>query len=84
MTELRANMYLTEETEVVDHKARKLGGFIEKGLALGEELARFHTIGSFKHQQNDYTPEKDYVQVGESGILRARCLSKSAEHLVNF
>ena len=84
MTELWANLYLTEETEVVDHEARKLGGFIETGLALGEELAPFHTIGSFKHQQNDYTPEKDYVQVGESGILRARCLSKSAEHLVNF
>ena len=61
MTELRANTYLTQETEVVDHEARKLGGFIEKGLALGEELARFHTIGSFKHQQNDYTSEKEYV-----------------------
>ena len=84
MTELWANLYLTQETEVVDHEARKLGGFIETGLALGEELAPFHTIGSFKHQQNDYTPEKDYVQVGESGILRARCLSKSAEHLVNI
>jgi hypothetical protein len=51
MTELRANTYLTQETEVVDHEARKLGVFIEKGLGLGEELARFHTIGSFKHQQ---------------------------------
>ena len=62
MTELWANLYLIHEMEVVDHEARKLRGFIEKGLALGEELARFHTIGSFKHQQNDYTPEKDYVR----------------------
>lgn len=84
MTELRANLYLTQETEVVDHEARKLRGFIEKGLALGEELAPFHTIGSFKHQQNDYTSEKEYVQVRASGILRAGCLSKSAEHLVNI
>ena len=51
MTELQTYMYLTQETEVVDHEARKLGVFIEKGLGLGEELARFHTIGSFKHQQ---------------------------------
>ena len=41
MTELRANLYLTQETEVVDHEARKLRGFIEKGLALGEEWHRF-------------------------------------------
>jgi hypothetical protein len=36
-----------------DHEAWKLGVFIEKGLGLGlgEELARFHMIGSFKHQQ---------------------------------
>ena len=53
MTELWANLYLTQETEVVDHEARKLRGFIEKGLVLGEELAPFHTIGSYKHQQND-------------------------------
>ena len=84
MMELQANTYLTQETEVVDHEARKLGVFIEKGLGLGEELARFHTIGSFKHQQNDYTSEKEYVQVRSSGILKARCLSKSAEHLVNI
>ena len=32
-------------------EARKLGVFIEKGLGLGEELARFYMIGSFKHQQ---------------------------------
>ena len=51
MTELRADMYLTQETAVVGREARKLGVFIEKGLGLGEELARFHTIGSFKHQQ---------------------------------
>jgi hypothetical protein len=51
MTALRANTYLTQETEVVDHKAQKLGGFIEKDLGLGEELVRFHTIGSFKHQK---------------------------------
>jgi hypothetical protein len=31
--------------------AQKLGFFIEKGLGLGEELAQFHMIGSFKHQQ---------------------------------
>ena len=34
-----------------DHEAWKLGVFIEKGLGLGEELARFHMIGPFKHQQ---------------------------------
>jgi hypothetical protein len=59
MKELLADTYLTQETEVVmklschvkRHEAQKLGVFIEKGLGLGEELARFHTIGSFKHQQ---------------------------------
>ena len=51
MTELWANTYLTQETAVFDHEARKLGVFIEKGLGLGEELAWFHMIGSFKHQQ---------------------------------
>ena len=35
MTELRADMYLTQEIVVVDHEARKLGVFIEKGLVLG-------------------------------------------------
>jgi hypothetical protein len=36
-----------------DREAWKLGVFIEKGLGLGleEELARFHMIGPFKHQQ---------------------------------
>jgi hypothetical protein len=36
-----------------NHEAWKLGVFIEKGLGLrlGEELARFHMIGSFKQQQ---------------------------------
>jgi hypothetical protein len=34
-----------------DHEAWKLEVFIEKGLGLGEELARFHMIGPFKHQQ---------------------------------
>ena len=57
MTELRADMYLTQEIAVVGHEARKLGVFKEKGLGLGEELAWFHMIGSFKHQQNDYTSE---------------------------
>ena len=51
MTELQANMYLTQEIAIVDHEAQKLGVFKEKGLGLGEELARFHMIGSFKHQQ---------------------------------
>jgi hypothetical protein len=27
--------------------------FIEKGLVLGEELAQFHMIGAFKHQQGE-------------------------------
>jgi hypothetical protein len=31
--------------------AWKLGVFIGKGLGVGEELARFHMIGPFKHQQ---------------------------------
>ena len=50
MAELQVETYLTQET--VDWTTR-LGtrGFIEKGLGLGEELARVHTIGSFKHQQ---------------------------------
>jgi hypothetical protein len=51
MKELRADTYLIKETVVVRHKARNLGVFVEKGLGLGEELARFHMIGSFKHQQ---------------------------------
>jgi hypothetical protein len=34
--------------------AWKLGIFIEKGLGLGEKLAQFHMIGSFKHQQTVY------------------------------
>jgi hypothetical protein len=51
MMELRADRYLTQEPVVVGHVARKLGFFIEKGLGLGEELARFHMIGSFMHQQ---------------------------------
>ena len=74
MTELQADTYLPQETEVsttwwshnggapvqneshtgdsgFDPKAWKLGTFIEKGVGLGEELARFHMIGPFKHQQ---------------------------------
>ena len=51
MTELWAEMYLTQETAVVGHMAQKLGVFIEMSLGLGEELARFHMIGSFKYQQ---------------------------------
>jgi hypothetical protein len=35
----------------LDHEFWKLGVFIEKGMGLGEELERFHMIGSFKHQQ---------------------------------
>ena len=81
---LWANRYLTQETAVVGHETRKLGVFKEKGLGLGEELERIYMIGSFKLQQNDYTSEKEYVQVRASGILRAGCLSKSAEHLVNI
>ena len=42
---LWANRYLTQETAVVGHETRKLG------LGLGEELAQFHMIGSFKHQR---------------------------------
>jgi hypothetical protein len=51
MMELQTNKYLTQETMVVGHVARKLEVFIEKGLGLGKELVRFHMIGSFKHQQ---------------------------------
>ena len=51
MTEFQTNTHLTQETTVVGHVARKLGVFIEKGLGLGEELAWFHMIGPFKHQQ---------------------------------
>jgi hypothetical protein len=54
MTELRAEVYLTQETEVVDHEAQTLGVFKEKGLGLGEELARFHMIGSFKHRSDGW------------------------------
>ena len=46
-----ADTYLTQEIAIVGLEAQTLGVFIEKGLGLGEELARFHTIGSFKHQQ---------------------------------
>jgi hypothetical protein len=49
MAELRVETYLTRET--VNSTTRlEARGFIEKGLGLGEELARFHMIGSFKHQ----------------------------------
>jgi hypothetical protein len=51
MTELRLHTYLIQEIVVVGHEDQKLGVFKEKGLGLGEELAWFHTIGSFKHQQ---------------------------------
>ena len=51
MTELLADTYLTQEIMDVGYTARKLGVFTEKGLGLGEELAWFHMIGSFKHQQ---------------------------------
>ena len=51
MTELRTDMNLTQEITDVGHEAQKLGFFREKGLGLGEELAWFHMIGSFKHQQ---------------------------------
>jgi hypothetical protein len=53
MTELWAHTYLTQEIAVVGHEAQKLGVFIEKGLGLGEELAWFHTIGSFKHRRTE-------------------------------
>jgi hypothetical protein len=72
MTELRADTYLLQETEVsttwwshnggapgqnVSHEgdsgfnpeAWKLGFFYRKGVWLGEELAQFHMIDSFKH-----------------------------------
>ena len=45
------NMFHTGDSGF-DHKAWKLGVFIEKGLGLGEELAQFHMIGPFKHQQS--------------------------------
>ena len=74
MTELLADTYLPQETEVsttwwshnggapvgkvshigdsgFDPEAWKLGTFIEKGWGWGEELARFHMIGPFKHRQ---------------------------------
>ena len=51
MTELRTDMYLTQAITDISHVARKLGVFIEKGLGLREELAWFHVIGPFKHQQ---------------------------------
>ena len=43
MAELQVETYLTRGLE-----AR---GFYRKGVGLGEELARFHMIGPFKHQQ---------------------------------
>jgi hypothetical protein len=61
MTELWNDTYLTRETMDVGLKSRKLGVFIEKGLGMGKELARFHTIGQFKLQQNSYTSVKVYV-----------------------
>jgi hypothetical protein len=50
MAELWVKTYLNAGNSGFDHEAWKLGVFIEKGLGLGEELARFHMIGSFKHQ----------------------------------
>ena len=49
MAELLFETYLTQETVDLATEAWKLGVFIEKGL--GEELAWFHMIGPFKHQQ---------------------------------
>jgi hypothetical protein len=53
MAELRVGNVSHAGDSGFDHKAWKLGVFIEKGLGLGEELARFHMIGSFKHQQGE-------------------------------
>ena len=47
MTELWADMYLTQETMVVGHEARKLGVFIEKGLGLGRNWRGFTQLVYF-------------------------------------
>jgi hypothetical protein len=49
MAELRVGSVSHAGDSGFDHKAWKLGVFIEKGLGLGE--AWFHMIGPFKHQQ---------------------------------
>jgi hypothetical protein len=48
MVELRVETYLTQWIRPRGLEAR---GFYRKGVVLGEELARFHMIGPFKHQQ---------------------------------
>ena len=52
MVELRVEKYLMQETVDSTMRLESYGFFIEKGLGLGEELARFHMTGPFKHQQN--------------------------------
>jgi hypothetical protein len=41
MKELQDDMYLTQEIAIVDHEARKLGTFKEKGLGLGRNWRSF-------------------------------------------
>ena len=48
MAELRFETYLTQET-VVSTRGWEARDFYRKGVGLGEELARFYMIGSFKH-----------------------------------
>ena len=53
MAELRVETYLTISRRRQWFRPRGLEarGFYRKGVGLGEELARFHMIGPFKHQQ---------------------------------
>jgi hypothetical protein len=43
-------------------------GFYRKGVGLGEELARFHMIGAFKHQQT-VIRAGDREALGQSGHI---------------
>jgi hypothetical protein len=43
-------------------------GFYRKGVGLGEELARFHMIGPFKHQQT-VRKAGDREALGQSGHI---------------
>jgi hypothetical protein len=70
MAELRVETYLTQETVV---STPRLGswGFYRKRVGLGEELARFHMIGPFKHQQT-VRRAGDREALGQSGHVNPR------------
>ena len=74
MSELRFKTYLTQET-VVSTRGLEARDFYRKGVGLGEELAQFHMIGPFKHQQT-VRRAGDREALDQSGHVRT-CPGKS-------